>query len=400
MSYPSQTTMQTESTTSIRNMRTAILMDVSKSVNNTLAPFMEKVRVAEERNNAIQEMLQHHPIYLQLVEENIMLKKQLRINSDSGNVKMDIHESKSNSQVSVSDIYNEFGLVKKENTNLNQKKTVVTSLPDGGSAISSKLVDFQKSLEETLVDNHELLDEFKTTFSDFLQNVTDSESETSSVEEIDPPKLTRQTIDLTGSWLSNTTVKQETNNLNDPIQARLALGSPSSSKNEVKVKVENESKSSAPSEEYVYDDEEEDDEDEDDEEDDDDEDDDEEDDDDEDDEEDEDEDEEEEVEEDEDEDDEEEVDEEEEDENEESDEEEKIPDKARTVPSQEDSNNDDESEEEELYMMELEDDDGNPLEYYCNDEDEMNGDLFEILPDESVGPKIGIIKDGEIELFE
>ena len=64
------------------------------------------------------------------------------------------------------------------------------------------------------------------------------------------------------------------------------------------------------------------------------------------------------------------------------------------------SNNDDESEEEELYMMELEDDDGNPLEYYCNDEDEMNGDLFEILPDESVGPKIGIIKDGEIELFE
>ena len=51
-------------------------------------------------------------------------------------------------------------------------------------------------------------------------------------------------------------------------------------------------------------------------------------------------------------------------------------------------------------MMELEDDDGNPLEYYCNDEEEMNGDLFEILPDESVGPKIGIIKDGEIELFE
>ena len=250
MSYPSQTTMQTESTTSISNMRTAILMDVSKSVNNTLAPFMEKVRIAEERNNAIQEMLQHHPIYLQLVEENIMLKKQLRINSDSGNVKMDIHESNANSQVSVSDIYNEFGVVKKENTNLNQKKTVVTSLPDGGSAISSKLVDFQKSLEETLVDNHELLDEFKTTFSDFLQNVTDSESETSSVEEIDPPKLTRQTIDLTGSWLSNTT-KHETTNLNDPIQARLALSSPSSSKNEVKVKVEKKIKQAA-SEEYVY----------------------------------------------------------------------------------------------------------------------------------------------------
>ena len=92
-----------------------------------------------------------------------------------------------------------------------------------------------------MVDNHELLDEFKTTFSDF-QNVTDSETETSSVEEIDPPKLTRQTIDLTGSWLSNTT-KHETTNLNDPIQARLALGSPSSSKNEVKVKVENENES-------------------------------------------------------------------------------------------------------------------------------------------------------------
>ena len=58
MSYPSQTTMQTESTTSISNMRTAILMDVSKSVNNTLAPFMEKVR-----EEIMHPGNKHHPIY-------------------------------------------------------------------------------------------------------------------------------------------------------------------------------------------------------------------------------------------------------------------------------------------------------------------------------------------------
>ena len=88
----------------------------------------------------------------------------------------------------------------------------------------------------------------------------------------------------------------------------------------------------------------------------------------------------------------------------ESDGEEKVPVKPRNVPTKQDEEEEEDEEsddsEEELYMMELEDDDGNPLEYYCNDEKEMNGDIFEILPDESVGPKVGIIKDGEIELFE
>ncbi len=440
MSFTSQRIMQSENTTSINNMRESILMDVSKSVSNTLAPFMEKVKIADQQNTAIQDMLQYHPIYIRLVEENILLKKQIR--SDSGNVQMNIYDSKDVSSVSVSDIYNEFGLVKKENTNLNQKKTVITSLPDGGSAISSKLVDFQKSLEETLIYNHELIEEFKTTFCDFLQNATDtdSESDTSSVEEVEPPKLKRQTVDLTNSWLSNTPVKVEPANLNDPIQARLALTSPSSSENEVKVKTEKvesnekehlrgveeqetyftEKRNSVENDEdkknisiaktvllaqkageyaTIDTDSEEDDEEEEDEEVEEEEVEDEEE---EEEEEDEDEEDEDEDEDEEDEEDEEEEDEEdEEDEEEESDKEEKIPDKPRTVPSNEESDEDDEeSDEEELYMMELEDDDGNALEYYCNDENEMNGDLFEILPDESVGPKIGNIKDGEIELFE
>ena len=398
MSYSIQPDMQTTNTTTISDMRMAILKEVSSSVNQTLSPFMEKVKLAESRHNAILEMLQHHPKYMELVEENILLKKQIR-SHDSENVKININDTADTSQVSVSDVYSEFGVEKKENKNLDEKKTVITSLPNGGSTISSKLVDFQKSLEETLVDDHELIDEFKTTFSDFLLAGTDSDSDSSSVEEVEPPKITRQTIDLTGSWLSNTTIKQEVTNLNDPIQARLALSSPSSSKNEVKVKLENaeEEEVDEDEDEEDEDEEEEVDEEEDDEEEDDEEEDDEEEDDevvDEDEEEvDEDEDEEEVVEEDED----------EEEEDEESDEEEKVPVKPRNVPTKNDESETGEEEdesEEELYMMELEDDDGNPLEYYCNDEKEMNGDIFEILPDESVGPKVGIIKDGEIELFE
>ena len=384
MSYSIQPDMQTTNTTTISDMRMAILKEVSSSVNQTLSPFMEKVKLAESRHNAILEMLQHHPKYMELVEENILLKKQIR-SHDSENVKININDTADTSQVSVSDVYSEFGVEKKENKNLDEKKTVITSLPNGGSTISSKLVDFQKSLEETLVDDHELIDEFKTTFSDFLLAGTDSDSDSSSVEEVEPPKITRQTIDLTGSWLSNTTIKQEVTNLNDPIQARLALSSPSSSKNEVKVKLENAEEQEVDEDEDEEDEDEEEEVDEDEEEVDEDED-----------EVDEDEDEEEVVEEDEDE-------EEEDEEDEESDEEEKVPVKPRNVPTKNDESETGEEEdesEEELYMMELEDDDGNPLEYYCNDEKEMNGDIFEILPDESVGPKVGIIKDGEIELFE
>ena len=412
MSYSIQPDMQTTNTTTISDMRMAILKEVSSSVNQTLSPFMEKVKLAESRHNAILEMLQHHPKYMELLEENIILKKQLR-SQDSENVKINISDTADTSQVSVSDVYSEFGVVKKENKNLDEKKTVITSLPNAGSAISSKLVDFQKSLEETLVDDHELIDEFKTTFSDFLLAGTESDSDTSSVEEVTPPQITRQTIDLTSSWLSSSTVKQETVNLNDPIQARMALSPGTNTKN-VTVKAETVVEDDEEEEEIVY--EEDDEEDDDEEDEDEDEEDDEEEDEDEDeeeedgekedgekeDEEEEDEDEEDEDE-DEDEEDEDEDEDEEEDDDEESDKEEKVPVKPRnavTNQDEDDAGEEEDDSEEELYMMELEDDEGNPLEYYCNDEKEMNGDIFEILPDESVGPKVGIIKDGEIELFE
>ena len=402
MSYSIQPDMQTTSTNTISDMRMAILKEVSASVNTTLVPFIKKVELAESRHNAIIEMLQHHPKYIELLEENIQLKKQLRsISQDSENVKINISDTADTSQVSVSDVYSEFGVVKKENKNLDEKKTVITSLPDAGSAISSKLVDFQKSLEETLVDNHELIDEFKTTFSDFLLAGTESDSDTSSVEEITPPQTTRQTIDLTSSWLSSSTIKQETVNLNDPIQARMAL-SPGTNNKEVIVKTETVVEDKEDEDEEEEDEEEEDDDD--DEDDEDDEEEEEDDDDEDDDEEEEEDDEEEDDDEDDDDDDEEEEDGEEEDDeedDEESDDEEKVPVKPRTVPTQHDEEVEDADEsEEELYMMELEDDEGNPLEYYCNDENELNGDIFEIMPDESVGPKVGVIKDGEIELFE
>ena len=73
---------------------------------------MEKVKLAESRHNAILEMLQHHPKYMELVEENILLKKQIR-SHDSENVKININDTADTSQVSVSDVYSEFGVEKK-----------------------------------------------------------------------------------------------------------------------------------------------------------------------------------------------------------------------------------------------------------------------------------------------
>ena len=373
MSFSAQGIMQTQKTT-ISDMRNNILTEVSASVNKTLEPFMERVKVAENQHTMIMSMLESHPKFISILEENILLKKKLRSHNECESVKININDNLDKDQVSVSDIYSEFGITPKlENKNLSEKKTVITSLPDGGSAISAKLVDFQKSLEETLVDEHELIDEFKTTFADFLQSVTDSDDDTSSVEEVQPPVVRRQTIDLTGSWLSKTvSVKQETN-LNDPIQARLALSSPTSNKNEVKVKKE---RLAGVEEQEIYfkekykteehDDKEE------------------------------------EVEEDEEDEDEEddEEDEDEEEEEEEESEEDDTPSKPRTAPTNEVEEDPQEESEEELYVLELEDDDGNPIEYYCNDESEMNGDIYEVLPDESPGSKVGVIKDGEIELFE
>ena len=46
----------------------------------------------------------------------------------------------------------------------------------------------------------------------------------------------------------------------------------------------------------------------------------------------------------------------------------------------------------------MEDEDGNPVEYYTNDDE--NGDIYEVLPDESIGEKVGEFKNGEPEMFE
>ena len=412
MSISAQFTMQ--SSESISEMRNNILGAVSKSVSDTLIPFMDRVQNAEQQHNVIMKMLENHPGYVALLEENILLKKQLKsVNNESDGVKINIHDNCDKGQVSVSDIYTEFGFVNKSKQNIiSDKKTVVTSLPDAGSAISAKLVDYQRILEDRFnIDDHELIVAFKKLFSDFMQNQTDSEDETSSVELIEPPPIKRQVVDLTNSWLSSaSTVKAETN-INDPIQARLAENKGLLDTNE--------------SEDHEDEDEDDEDEDEDEEsevesE--------------------EDEEEEEEEEEEDDQDSEEEEDdkgseeeeeeEEEEDEvsvnnvkevankwdekehdrviqgskdeesDEETDEEVAPPTGPRTAPSNEESEKAESDSEEELFVLELEDEDGNPVEYYCNDESEMNGDIYEVLPDESPGTKVGVIKDGEIELFE
>ena len=46
----------------------------------------------------------------------------------------------------------------------------------------------------------------------------------------------------------------------------------------------------------------------------------------------------------------------------------------------------------------MEDEDGNPLEYLTNDQE--NGDIYELLEDDEVGKKIGKFVNGEPEFFD
>ena len=71
-----------------------------------------------------------------------------------------------------------------------------------------------------------------------------------------------------------------------------------------------------------------------------------------------------------------------------------MPVKPRTAPTTVEESED----EEELFVIEMEDEDGNPVEYYTNNDN--CGDIYEVLPDESIGPKVGEFKDGEPEMFE
>jgi hypothetical protein len=85
--------------------------------------------------------------------------------------------------------------------------------------------------------------------------------------------------------------------------------------------------------------------------------------------------------------------EEEEDEEEEDEEdEESIPTGARVAPVPSD-----EEEEEEYFLIEVEDEDGNDISYYTQNEE--NGDLYAVLSDEDIGAKVGKIVNGELELF-
>ena len=61
---------------------------------------------------------------------------------------------------------------------------------------------------------------------------------------------------------------------------------------------------------------------------------------------------------------------------------------------------DPETSSEELVVCEMEDEEGNALEYLTNDPNEMNGDIFELLDGDEVGKKIGRFVDGEPEFFD
>ena len=96
---------------------------------------------------------------------------------------------------------------------------------------------------------------------------------------------------------------------------------------------------------------------------------------------------------------EEEDDDEEEEDGEESDEDPDVPKVPRTaapeVKASEESGND-EDEEEEVFVVELEGADD--PQYYTNDEE--NGNIYKILPDDDIGEKVGEFQDGEPVFFE
>jgi hypothetical protein len=83
--------------------------------------------------------------------------------------------------------------------------------------------------------------------------------------------------------------------------------------------------------------------------------------------------------------------EEEEEEEQEEEDDESIPTGARVAPVPSDE------EEEEYFLIEVEDEDGNDISYYTQNEE--NGDLYAVLSDEDIGAKVGKIVNGELELF-
>ena len=367
------------------------------NVMDTISTLTEAVQSIVNRDKIITSMLLTLPEHQSLIDENAKLKEEIaslqNSKEDGDSVKITIHEKNSDNvpTLSANDIREQYG-VQAQNI-LKDVKTVTAQLGsitldsavsnDSDGNIKKHINDFSQKLYE-LVDSvdtsndiysdiHAIADEFETTFKPWLVSAIPKQS---LINLLPVPRTTDYKIDLNDQEDEDEDMSEEEEEDDDDQEEE---------------------------EEEVEEDEEDDDDDDD---------------------------EEEEEEDDDQEDDEEEDDEEEEPETsvdnvdavankwdekehnrviqgdkDEEDLSEEEEDDGTTNTSEDEGEEEDEEGEvetssEELVVCEMEDEDGNALEYLTNDPEEMNGDIFELLDGDEVGKKIGRFVDGEPEFFD
>ena len=389
-------------------LRTGLQDAIADSASGFFEPIMESVEVANNYRRCIHALLDATPEVIEMRTEIAALKKMLE---SSGGIEMNINDPMPDGSSKVDDIYREFG-----EENEPHKKTVHAHIP--GDTITSRLVDFQTYLKtlESSVSHTDILAHFEEIFQDVVEPDEDESEDASSDEGSQfsepvfrkPPgqklktkskklKLIEEGDKTADNILASTVVLNILGKQNDLSEEELALRRKTYQEEIMKRDMElrkrlaeneeelrRERQEQAAADESEEEDEVEDDESE--------------------------EEEEEEVDEAEDDEEEEEAEEEEVDEAEDDEEEEEeeaeddeeeaetddesvVPTKERTPPVEEAASD----SEEEFFLVELEDEDGEPMSFYTQDEE--NGDIYEVLDDEEIGDKIGVFKDGEPELF-
>jgi len=161
------------SDTSIDSIIGSINNAVGEGVYKALQPLVKKIKYNEECYNYVQEMLMKSPEYNKLLLEN----RELRVKLGIDGIKINIHEKAPANEeaVSISSLYNEYDIA----SDKNQIKLVETDNIESNSKIVARIHDFSDYLieiaDEAIVKYHNEL------FKDILSIMPDTDSDTSNI---------------------------------------------------------------------------------------------------------------------------------------------------------------------------------------------------------------------------
>ena len=331
-------------------LRTGLQDAITDSASGFFEPILESVEVANNYRRCIYALLDATPEVIEMRAEIAALKKMIE---SSGGIEMNINDPMPDGSSKVDDIYREFG-----EESETHKKTVHAHIPV--DTITSRLVDFQTYLKniESSVSQTDILAHFEEIFQDVVEPDEDDSEDASSDEgsQFSEPVFRKppgQKLKTKSKKLKLIEETADTNITRIPVGASYKADRvvdvvetdvvyTDDGETRLLAKNEEEKQEEEVDEEEADEDEEE-----------------------------------------------EEVDEEEA----ETDDESVVPTKERTPPVEEAASD----SEEEFFLVELEDEDGEPMSFYTQDEE--NGDIYEVLDDEEIGDKIGVFNDGEPELF-